>query len=55
MLIAGVKSTSMNIHLLSHLPACVQQWGPFMGLFMLPFREHEWLLKAIISWHKGYD
>ena len=45
--LTGVKSTSMNIHLLSHLPECVRQWGPLWAYTCFHFENMNGYLKLL--------
>lgn len=45
--IVGVKSTSMNVHLLHHLPHCVKLWGPLWAYSCFHFESMNGYLKFL--------
>ncbi len=49
-LLLGVKSTSMYVHMLRHVPVCATM-GSSMGIFMLSFRECEQNVEKSLSWY----
>ena len=46
MYIIGIKATSMNVHMLQHLPNCVQQWGPLWAYSCFHFENMNGTLKS---------
>lgn len=43
----GVTSTTMNVHLLSHLTVCVKDWGPLWAYSCFQFESMNRELKAL--------
>ena len=43
----GVESTSMNVHLLYHLPDCVKMWGPLWAYSCFHFESMNGYLKFL--------
>ena len=46
-LFTGVKATSMNVHLLHHLPQCVRLWGPIWAYSCFHFESLNGFLKSL--------
>ena len=44
---AGVKPTTMNVHLLMHLPDCVKSWGPLWAYSCFHFENLNGYLKFL--------
>ena len=43
---AGGNVCTMNVHLLRHLPECVQNWGPLWAYLCFPFKSLNGHLKT---------
>ena len=43
----GVKATSMNVHLLQHLPECVRLWGPLWSYSCFHFENLNGYIKSL--------
>ena len=43
----GVKATSMNVHLLQHLPECVCLWGPLWAYSCFHFENLNGFIKSL--------
>lgn len=43
----GIKATAMNVHMLQHLPNCVQYWGPLWVYSCFHFENMNGTLKSL--------
>lgn len=43
----GDNAVTMKVHLLSHLPACVKNWGPLWAYSCFAFEGHNHVLKVL--------